>query len=144
LKKTTCKINLKDGFSLMETLVWVAIVGVFVGLVGISGASFLNRAKVRACKQEMRVFSSALLDYMETEGELPDEIQGLSLLLEKGYVVSTAFKDPWGNPYLYSLISQGQDFEIKSFGADKKEGGTGINTDITISLSGSNEENTPF
>ena len=74
------KINY--GFSLMETLIWVGIVGIFVGLVGIAGFAFWDRAKVRACVQEMKIYSAALMDYSETEGGLPTNEEGLKILLE--------------------------------------------------------------
>lgn len=138
IKKTNKVIN--DGFSLMETLIWVGIVGIFVGLVGIAGMSFWDRAKVQGAKQEISIYSAALLEYYETEGEFPQEDDGLIVLLKEGYIISkgkTKTIDPWNQEYIYTLISDGQGFVIKSLGADKKEGGTGTKKDIVISSEGS-------
>ncbi|OHD14614.1 MAG: hypothetical protein A2086_15590 [Spirochaetes bacterium GWD1_27_9] len=133
------KINY--GFSLMETLIWVGIVGIFVGLVGIAGFAFWDRAKVRACVQEMKIYSAALMDYSETEGGLPTNEEGLKILLEKGYVTKTKFLDPWQNAYVYTQTDDGQGFMIKSLGSDKKEGGAGTAKDLTVS-SGTDTEGT--
>jgi len=89
----------------------------------------------------MKIFSSALLDYNETEGTFPGTEEGLKILMEKEYVTNTKFLDPWKVPYEYALNSDGTDFTIKSLGADKKEGGTGVNKDIVITVNGINNEN---
>lgn len=125
--------NFNAGFSLMETMIWVGIVGIFVGLVGVAGMSFWDRAKVKASTSEMQIFSSALLNFYDSEGRYPSEDEGLQILLKNKYLTKTDFKDPWMNPYIYTVSDNGDGFIIKSLGADKKEGGDGTKKDIIVS-----------
>ncbi|OHD72656.1 MAG: hypothetical protein A2355_16030 [Spirochaetes bacterium RIFOXYB1_FULL_32_8] len=125
--------DLNKGFSLMETLIWVGIVGIFVGLVGVSGVTFMNKAKVRGATQEMKIYSMALLDYYQTEGDYPSADRGLKVLLDEQYVTKTDFKDPWKTAYEYVISEDGLGFTLTSFGADKKPGGTGLHKDIIVS-----------
>jgi general secretion pathway protein G len=138
---------LNKGFSLMETLIWVGIVGIFVGLVGITGMTFWDRAKVRAAKQEMNIFSAALLEYYSTEGTLPSEDEGLNLLIEKGYITKgkESIKDPWGGEYIYQIMNDGKGFSLKSLGSDKREGGEGTKGDQTVTSEnvGGEDKNVP-
>jgi general secretion pathway protein G len=129
--------NINSAFSLIETLIWVGIVGIFVGLVGISGMSFWDRTKVKAAVQELKIYSTALLDYYDTEKQYPTSEEGLKILLEKGYVTKTKFLDPWGAPYNYKATENG--FLISSFGSDKKEGGEGTKKDLIITEGEANE-----
>ena len=135
LQKITRRLN--KGFSLMETLIWVGIVGIFVGIVGIAGVSFWDRARVKASEQEMNIYSSALLDYYDKNGNFPTTDEGLKKLLEDEYIKETDFLDPWKNPYIYTATENG--FKIKSLGSDKKEGGSGTKEDITV-YEGDNED----
>lgn len=131
------KVHLNSGFSLMETLIWVGIVGIFLGLSGFAMFKQLDRAKIKAAKQEMHVYGTALLEYLSTEGQLPTEEEGLMVLVQKEYIVSkdsNKLTDPWGNEYIYTLINDGKDFIIKSLGSDKQEGGEAITAkDIVFS-----------
>ena len=86
--KKKIKKNLYTGFSLMETLIWVGIVGIFLSLVAFVGLGQMDRAKVKAARQEISVYASALIEYVSTEGSLPTEDEGLMALVQKDYVVS--------------------------------------------------------
>lgn len=127
--KKLLKKRFNAGFSVMETLIWVGIVAIFSGVVGFGGARFMDRAKVRAANQELNVYKAALLEYYETEGDFPNEEEGLMKLIEEGYVQfkssdKNKVVDPWKQPYVYTLIDDGLGFTIVSYGSDKKPGGT--------------------
>jgi len=136
------KRSLSKGFSLQETLIWVGIVGIFVSLIGISGMAFWDRSKVRAAKQEMGIISSALLDYYDNKGKYPSDDESLKALADEGYVTSNPkFLDPWKNPYAYNVTNDGAGYTLKSLGSDKKPGGDGTATDITMSSGKTENEN---
>lgn len=120
-------------FSLMETMIWVGIIGIFVGIVGVAGMSFWDRAKVKAAITEMKIYSSALLSYYDSEGKYPTNDEGLKVLLDENYLTKTDFKDPWKNLYIYTVSDEGDGFMIKSLGSDKKDGGKGTKKDLVIS-----------
>ena len=132
----------KSGFSLMEILIWVTIMSVFVGLIGISSLKIMDNAKIQAAKQELNLFSAVLLDYYETEGTFPSDDQGLNILLEQGYITKDSKKllDPWRTQYVYTSINNGEGYIIKSLGADKKEGGDKKNKKDIIVSSGNIED----
>jgi general secretion pathway protein G len=135
IKKIKKKFN--NGFSLMETLIWVTIVSIFISITGFSMFKFLGRAKVIATKQEIQTFATALLSYSDTEGKLPSDDEGLMALVEKDYIVINSAEgkvvDKWKNEYIYTLINNDNDFIIKSLGSDKQEGGEGTKADIIYS-----------
>jgi general secretion pathway protein G len=133
--------ELSRGFTLQETLIWVGIVGVFLGIIAVSGASFVARAKVSAVRQEMKILSTTLLDYYNKERIYPSTETGLEVLYDEGYVVSAGFNDPWGTPYIYQQLDDGEGYSIKSLGSDKKEGGEGNKEDILVFIG---EEKDPF
>lgn len=128
-----------EGFSLTEVLIWAGIVGIFVGLVGIAGSSFINKAKVSGAKIELQTFSAALIAYKESVGKYPTQDEGLAILIKGNYITPTDLKDPWKNNYNYTLLNDGEDFVLTSYGADKREGGKGVKKDIVISSSNQEE-----
>ena len=134
-----------QGFSLMETLIWVSIVGIFLSLIGFGGIAARDRARVKGATQELKVIEAALLDYYDNEGSYPPESAGLQALVDKNYIKSNnksnKLVDPWGTEYIYTLSNDGHDFTIKSLGSDKKEGGTGTALDIIVSSSNASKEN---
>jgi general secretion pathway protein G len=136
--------NFNDGFSLTEVIVWVTLAAVFSSLIAIGSVKLINNAKVHAAKQEMNIYSAALLEYYQDKGNFPDENDGLSILLKENYInkKGTTLKDPWKNDYIYTLTNNGEDFVIKSLGSDKKEGGNGSQKDIVVSSSNADSDET--
>ena len=137
------KSYLNQGFSLMETLIWVSIVGIFLSLIGVVGITQLDRAKVKGAKQELNVISAALIEYYDNEGSFPPENPGLQVLVDKDYIKrnkNNKLSDPWGTDYIYTLTNDGHDFIVKSLGSDKKEGGTGTAEDIIVSSKNSSND----
>lgn len=136
-KNKKIKKYFNDGFSLMETLIWVVIVSIFLSITGFSMFTLLGKAKVTATRQEIQTYATALLSYSDSEGGLPTEDEGLMALVEKDYIMlnnkEKKVVDKWGNEYIYTLINNGNDFIIKSLGSDKQEGGEGTKEDIVFS-----------
>lgn len=122
------------GFTLVEMLVVLAIIGLLVGLVAPRVLGQLSDAKVKTAHIQIEGFKSALDLYYLDAGRYPTTNEGLSALAVrpagqtnwngpylKGGVVP---RDPWNNPYLYRSPGQaGRAFEIVSYGASGHEGG---------------------
>ncbi len=138
-RKINKKIN--EGFSLTEVIIWVTLAAIFSSLIAIGSIKLINNAKVHAAKQEMNIYSAALLEYYQDKGNLPSENDGLGVLLKEGFINKKDYtlKDPWKNDYIYNLVNNGQDFVIKSLGSDKKEGGKGTAADIIVSSTNTDE-----
>ncbi|NEX18741.1 type II secretion system major pseudopilin GspG [Thiorhodococcus mannitoliphagus] len=128
------------GFTLVELLVVLAILGLLAGLVGPQVMKFLGSSKSKTAKLQIDDLSSTLDLYRLELGRYPNDGEGLSALvqdpgnltgwngpyLKKGQVP----KDPWGNDYQYRFPGEHGSFDIWSLGADNREGGDGENADI--------------
>jgi general secretion pathway protein G len=131
----------EQGFTLVEILVVITIIGLIMGLVGPRVLNYLSDAKAKAARIQIASFSSALDLYFLDTGRYPTSSEGLTALVQrpgnamawngpylKGNVVPA---DPWGNAYVYRLPGQHGTYDIVSYGSDGQEGGTGAATDIT-------------
>jgi general secretion pathway protein G len=129
------------GFTLVEMLVVITLIGLVMGLVGPRVLNFLTESKVKTAKIQIESFESALDLYFLDVGHYPTTSEGLGALAQrpgstavwngpylKGNVVPT---DPWGTPYIYRSPGQHGAYDIISYGADKREGGTSAEADIT-------------
>ena len=126
----------KAGFTLVELMVVIAIIAILATLVGYKVMNAFDDASVAQAKAQIRQFKTALIAYRLKFNHYPSSAEGLEALVknEKGsFLESTEVpKDPWGNPYVYS--SEGSsNFRIVSYGADGREGGSGIDADIDSS-----------
>jgi general secretion pathway protein G len=128
------------GFTLVEILVVVTIIGLIMALVGPRVLNYLGESKVKTAKIQIDSFSSALdLFYLDV-GRYPQTSEGLAALAQRpgniaewngpyvrGGVVPN---DPWGHPYIFRSPSERGPYEILSLGSDGQEGGNGTATDI--------------
>jgi general secretion pathway protein G len=128
------------GFSLIEMLVVLVIIGLIAGLVGPRALNYLSDARGKAAKLQIEAFSSALDLFYLDAGRYPASSEGLNALVRKpgnleswngpylkGGIVPL---DPWGNPYVYRMPAERAPYEIISLGSDGREGGTGSAADI--------------
>jgi len=129
------------GYTLIELLVVLTIISLLLGLVGPRVLSYLGDSKVKTAKMQIESFSSALdLFYLDT-GRYPTSSEGLDALAQRPsnvavwngpYLKTRVPNDPWGNAYQYrSSGERTPPYEIVSFGADGREGGTGSAADIS-------------
>lgn len=134
-----------QGFTLIEIMVVVVIIGILIGLVAPNILSRVDESRVTAARTDITTLESALEMYRLDNHHYPTTDQGLQALIAKpngspeprnwnsqGYLKKGKLpKDPWGNDYRY--ISPGSDrraFEIYSMGADGREGGEGYDADL--------------
>ncbi len=128
------------GFSLIELLVVMVILGLLAALVGPRLFKNVGKSKVTATKAQIATFMGALGQYKLDVGTFPATDEGLLALRVKPssarnwegpYLTKDVPMDPWGNPYLYKYPGEhGEEPEIISLGADGREGGEGENADI--------------
>jgi general secretion pathway protein G len=129
------------GFTLVEMLVVIAIIGLVVGLVGPRVLNYLSESKVKAAKIQIESFSAALDLYYLDNGAYPATNEGLTALVERpssalswnGPYLKTGSvpTDPWGHPYLYKAPGDHAPYEIDSNGA----GGVGDSRSLIRSAS---------
>jgi general secretion pathway protein G len=143
-RKATAALRRSDaGFTLVEILVVITIIGLIMAIVGPRVLNYLGESKVKAAKIQIESFSSALDLYYLDMGRYPGSSDGLTALVQrpgsaqewngpylKGGVVPN---DPWGHAYVYRSPVEHAPYEIVSFGSDGQEGGTGTAADISSS-----------
>jgi general secretion pathway protein G len=131
----------EGGYTLVELLVVITIIGLIVALVGPRVLGYLGDSKVKTAKIQIQGFSSALDLFYLDAGRYPSSSEGLNALVQRPGNVSTwngpylkggtVPVDPWGKAYIYRAPGQHGPFDIVSLGSDGQEGGTGNAADIT-------------
>lgn len=126
----------KQGFSLIELMVVIVILGMLAGVVTISVRSYLIRAKQSVARVDISNLMQALDTFYTTYGRYPSNEEGLSILTKKSEefpdgIIRNLRDDPWGHPYEYVSPGQTEPFEIMCFGADQREGGDGQDRDTS-------------
>ena len=129
------------GFTLVELLVVLAILGLLAGLVGPQVMKFLGSSKTKTAKLQIEDLVATMDMYRLETGRYPTNDEGLEALvkkpgnaanwngpyLKKGDVP----KDPWGFEYQYRFPGQHGGVDIWTLGADNREGGEGENADVS-------------
>lgn len=131
------------GFTLIEMLVVLVIIGLLASLVGPKLFGKVDSSKVQTAQAQIKMLKSALETLRLDIGRFPSEAEGLAPLNtpptdEKvrgrwhgPYLDEELPRDPWGNPYHYSVPGgNGQPFALYSLGADGKRGGEGYDADV--------------
>jgi len=135
---------MKKGFTLLELMIVIIILGLIAGLVLPNILGQGERAKEKLVCVQMKNLKNALDSFKLEEGSYPTTEEGLEALIsnpnpqkyknypQNGFLSSKKVpKDPWGHPYIY--INNNGNIDIISLGADGKEGGSGENRDIRLS-----------
>jgi general secretion pathway protein G len=125
----------RAGFTLIELMVVVVILGLLAAIVVPNVMGQLGRANTTTAKAQISAFKTALVAYKLQFKKYPTSGEGLEALInngeEKFLDADTIPKDPWNNDYVYTCPgTHGHDWEIVSYGDDGSPGGTGEATDV--------------
>ena len=129
-----------QGFTLLELLVVMVIIGLLAGYVGPRYFAQVGKSEVKVAHAQIDALEKALDQYRLDVGHYPNTDQGLAALNEKPagetrwagpYLKKAVPPDPWGKPYQYKQPGDHGEFDLLSFGKDGQPGGTGENEDIT-------------
>ncbi len=131
----------RAGFTLVEMLVVLVIIGLIMGLVGPRVLNYLTDAREKTARLQIESFSNALDLFYIDAGRYPTSAEGLAALSQRPpgidawngpYVKGGSVPaDPWGNAYVYRSPGQHGNYDIVSLGADGRDGGEGSNADVT-------------
>jgi len=129
-----------EGFTLLELLVVMVIIGLLVSYVGPKYFAQIGKSEVKTAKAQIDALEKALDTYRLDVGHYPTTEQGLAVLFtnpgnepkwEGPYLKKAAPPDPWGHPYVYKKPGEHGEFDLFSYGNDGQPGGTGEAADIT-------------
>jgi general secretion pathway protein G len=130
----------QSGFTLLELLVVMVIIGLLAGYVGPKYFAQVGKSEVKTAKAQIDAFEKALEQYRLDTGHFPSTELGLNALNVRPnnepkwggpYLKKTVPTDPWGNPYVYKMPGDHGEFDLLSYGKDGQPGGTGDAADIT-------------
>ena len=117
------------GFTLLELLVVVVIIGLLAGYVAPRYFSQVGKSEVQVARAQIDAFEKALDQYRLEKRRYPTAEEGLVAV--QPYLKKTLPTDPWGRPYVYRAGRVAGEFEVVSLGRDGKTGGDGEDADIT-------------
>jgi general secretion pathway protein G len=136
------KRRLRKGFTMVELMAVLIIIGLLATLVVTKVATKIDQARVTTTKANLKILHSAVNQFKMDTGRFPSEDGGLMELVEQpgdvenwepgGYLETTEIpKDGWGNEFIYERFPEsGKPFVIKSLGADGEEGGEDYDADL--------------
>ena len=128
------------GFTLLELLVVVVIIGLLAGFVAPRYFGQVGKSEVNVAKAQLDALEKALDQYRLDTGRYPPTELGLNALVDKPaaepkwagpYLRKAVPLDPWGKPYMYKAPGEKGDFDLVSYGKDGQPGGSGEAADIS-------------
>ncbi len=131
--------NLHNGFTLLELLVVLVIIGLLVGYVAPRYFSQVGKAEVKVTRAQIKALEDALDQYRLDVGKYPTTTPGLTALNEQPagetrwqgpYLKKNLPNDPWGQAYQYRAPGEHGEYDLWSFGRDGQAGGNGEDADI--------------
>jgi general secretion pathway protein G len=129
------------GFTLLELLVVMVILGLLAAYVGPRYFSQIGKSERKVAQAQLDAFAKALDQYRLDTGHYPKSEQGLNALVAKPadepkwdgpYLQKVVPLDPWGRPYLYRVPGQKAEYDLLSLGRDGQPGGSGEDADISL------------
>ena len=132
-------IKRKNGFTLLELLVVMVIIGLLVSYVGPKYFAQVGKSEIKTAKAQINALEQALDQYRLDVGHYPSTEQGLDALFIKPsneakwsgpYLKKAVPTDPWGNQYMYKFPGEHADFDLMTYGNDGKQGGKDDAADI--------------
>jgi general secretion pathway protein G len=118
------------GFTLLELLVVIVIIGLLAGYVAPRYFSQVGKSEVQVARAQIDALEKAVDQYRLDNRRYPTNEEGLAAV--QPYLKKTLPNDPWGRPYLYRTPGEKSDYEVVSYGRDGKPGGSGEDADIGV------------
>ena len=127
------------GFTLLELLVVMVIIGLLAGYVGPKYFGQIGKSEIKVARAQLDALEKALDQYRLDTGHYPAPESGLAALIQKPpneakwdgpYLKKIVPMDPWGRPYIYKLPGEHGEYDLVSYGKDGQPGGTGEASDI--------------
>lgn len=119
-----------QGFTLLELLVVIVIIGLLAGYVAPRYFSQVGKSEVQVARAQIDSLEKALDQYRLDNRRYPTGEEGLAAL--QPYLKKNLPNDPWGRPYVYRVPGQRGEYDVFSLGRDGKPGGSGEDADVGL------------
>ena len=132
-------VSVSSGFTLLELLVVMVIIGLLAGYVAPRYFAQIGKAEVKVARAQIDAIEKSLEQYRLDTGHFPTQEQGLSAVVKKPaneprwdgpYLKKELPLDPWGRPFIYKIPGDRGEFDLVSLGKDGAPGGTGEAADL--------------
>jgi len=133
------KYGSSTGFTLLELLVVMVIIGLLAGYVGPKYFGQIGKSETKVARAQLDALEKALDQYRLDTGHYPAPESGLAALIQKPpneakwdgpYLKKIVPMDPWGRPYIFKVPGEHGEYDLVSYGKDGQPGGTGEASDI--------------
>jgi general secretion pathway protein G len=129
----------QSGFTLLELLVVMVIIGLLAGYVGPKYFAQIGKSEVKVARAQLDALEKSLDQYRLDVGHYPTAEQGLNALVNNPgepkwqgpYLKKAVPLDPWEHPYVYRIPGEHGEYDLLSYGKDGQPGGSGEDADIT-------------
>lgn len=134
------RVSLERGFTLLELLVVMVIIGLLAGYVGPRYFAQIGKSEVKVARAQIDALEKSLDQFRLDTGHYPTSEQGLAVLVTRPaneprwdgpYLKKGVPADPWSRPYIYRSPGTHGEYDLLSYGKDGQLGGTGEAADIT-------------
>lgn len=128
------------GFTLLELLVVMVIIGLLAGYVGPKYFAQIGKSEIKVARAQIDSLDKSLDQFRLDTGHYPSAEEGLASLVTRPanepkwdgpYLKKGVPQDPWGNPYVYKIPGEHSEYDLLSYGKDGQPGGEGEAADIT-------------
>jgi general secretion pathway protein G len=121
-------VALRQAFSLIEIMIVLVIIAIMAGTVTMTVGHRVDMARKTRAKADISEYVTAIESYYSENGRYPTNEEGLAVLSPK--YIKKVVKDPWGRSYQYDRPGKVGAYEVVSYGADGRSGGTAADEDI--------------
>lgn len=137
---TAFSLQAVQGFTLLELLVVMVIIGLLAGYVGPKYFAQIGKSEIKLARAQIDALDKSLDQFRLDTGHYPSMEDGLAALVARPasepkwdgpYLKKGVPQDPWGNPYVYRIPGEHSEFDLLSYGKDGQLGGEGEAADIT-------------
>ena len=129
-----------QGFTLLELLVVMVIIGLLAGYVGPKYFAQIGKSEIKLARAQINALDTSLDQFRLDNGHYPSMEDGLAALVTRPasetrwdgpYLKKTVPQDPWGHPYVYRIPGEHGEYDLVSYGKDGQQGGEGEAADVT-------------